>query len=211
MNTLAITATATLVLAASLAACNRGAGEVKTETHQVGAFTRIEVGGGIGLTVRIGSAQPVEVQAQENILPLIVAEVQDGTLRIRSTEAYTTSQPVHATVVTPSLAGVTLSGGSQGTIDGLTVDTFTADLSGGSAVTAAGSASTITLHLSGGSRANLKDLSAKIVAADMSGCSTATVSASSEVNGSASGGSHLTVVGSAKLNVQTSGGSAVTK
>lgn len=208
MTRLAITAAAAVVLAAGLIGCtNRGSGEVKSETRQVAAFTRIEVGGGIGLTVRMGPAQPLEVRAQENILPLIVTEIQGDTLKISAKQAYTTSEGVSVTIVVPTLAGISMSGGSQGTVDGIQGDSFTAELNGGAGLTAAGTADTVTLELSGGTRASLEKLAAKTISVEVSGGSTANVNASDEVSGSASGGSHVFVAGGARLNVQVSGGS----
>jgi hypothetical protein len=207
----AIAAATAIVLAASIIGCNRGAGEVKTETRQVAGFSRIDVGGGIGLTVRIGPAPSLEVRAQENILPLIASNVENATLRIHSTQAYTTSEGVHVTIVTPTLAGIAMSGGSQGQVAGLAADELAIDLSGGSALTASGTARSVIVNANGGSRGTLSELAATTVTVDMSGGSTATVRASDEVKGSASGGSRVTVLGDAKLNVQATGGSDVSR
>jgi hypothetical protein len=209
MTRLAIMAALSMGLAAGLAGCNRGSGEVKSETRQASAFSRIDVTAGIGVTVRIGSAQTLEVRAQENILPLIATDVQGATLRIHSTQGYTTSEGVHVTIVTPALAGISMSGGSQGQIAGIAADDLEIELSGGSGLTASGTARTVTAKASGGSRGTLSDLSATTVTVVMTGGSTAIVRASEEVRGSASGGSRVTVVGAAKLNVQASGGSDV--
>jgi hypothetical protein len=205
----AIAAATAIVLAASIIGCNRGAGEVKTETRQVSAFSRIDVGGGIGLTVRIGPAQPLEIRAQENILSIITTDVQGDTLRIGSKQTYTTSEGVQVTLVTPSLAGISMSGGSQGQIAGLAADELAIDLSGGAGLTTSGTARTLIVNATGGSRGTLSDLTASTVSVDVSGGSTASIRASQEVNGSASGGSRVTVLGDAKLNVQATGGSDV--
>jgi Putative auto-transporter adhesin, head GIN domain len=209
----ALAAMTTLLLAGMAAACvpfgTRGEGDVKPETRQLPAFTKVESGAGIGVTIRIGPAEPIVVEAQENLLPIITTEVVGGTLRIGSKEGFTSSQPVHVTAVVPSLDGLTLSGGSQATIEGLAAQGLTIELSGGSAVTATGSASDLDLTASGGSRANLENLSTKTVAVDASGGSVANVLASDSVSGSASGGSRVTVFGDATLDVESTGGSAV--
>jgi hypothetical protein len=187
-----------------------GQGAVTTEMRQAQQFTDVEVGNGIGLTLRIGDAKPLEVRAQKNILPLIATEVIDGRLKIHSTTGYTTSQGVQVTVVTPTLEAITLSGGSKGTIEGLTAESLAISMSGGSGLTANGSVGVASLSLSGGSRGDLETVSAREVTVDVSGGSNVTITASDEVNGTASGGSHITVVGNATLNVQSSGGAEVT-
>jgi hypothetical protein len=194
-----------------LAGCSIGSGEVKTETRQTGDFSRIEATAGIGVIVQIGPAQPLEVRAQANILPVIATDVEDGTLRIHSTSAYTSTEPVEVRVVTPSLDGISMSGGSQGSVTGLQAEALDIEVNGGGGVTAKGTVSKLNLAVNGGGRTGFDDLVARSVALDLSGGATATVHASEQVNGTASGGSTVTVLGNPQVNVQTSGGSSVAR
>jgi hypothetical protein len=187
----------------------RGEGNVKTENRPTTAFTHVDAGDGIAVTIRIGPAEDLVISAQENLLGLIATDVQGDTLRIHGSGAYTTSEPIAVTVVTPALDGITLSGGSHGRIDGLGTERLDVELNGGTVVEAAGVATTLALKASGGSRAELGDLAAKSVRVDLSGGSQVTLQASDQVNGSAAGGSQATVIGEAALNVSLSGGSAV--
>jgi hypothetical protein len=207
-------AVAVLVLVTALAGCvpfgTRGDGDVKSETRQIGAFTQVAAGAGIGVTVRIGPAEPLVVEAQENLLPIISTVVEGDTLHIDSTEGFTSSEPVHVTVVVPTLEGVSLSGGSPATVEGLAVTELEVGLSGGSALTASGTAHTLDLTASGGSRADLANLVSKTVTLELAGGSVANLQASESVTGVASGGGHVTVSGAATVSVQTSGGAEVT-
>ena len=187
----------------------RGVGGVTSETRQVGEFTSIDASAGIGVTVRIGPAEPLVVEAQENLLPLIRTEVVGATLKIDGKEGFTSTQPIQVTVVVPALVGVTLSGGSQATIDGLAADSLSASISGGSAVTASGRVDALELSASGGSRANLENLSTRTATFEAEGGSVANVRVSDLATGSASGGSKVTVFGDATLDVETSGGAEV--
>ena len=163
------------------------------------------------MTVRIGSVASVEVSGQANILPIIATEVEGDMLKVHSTEGFRTSTGVGVTVVTPTLAGITLSGGSQGVIEGLSVDRLEIHLDGGAGLTASGTAASIILSCSGGSTAGLEGLMAQTVTIDANGGANATVRASTEVVGSANGGARVTVLGDATLNVETSGGANVTR
>ena len=70
-------ATAAFVVVGAMAAgCSLttgtpGDGPISTESRTTDAFSRVETGFGIGVTVTIGPAQSVEVHAQSNILPII--------------------------------------------------------------------------------------------------------------------------------------------
>jgi hypothetical protein len=189
----------------------RGEGPVKAETRNIAAFSRIETSAGIGTSVQIGPAGTIEVRAQENILPNIVTEVANGTLRLHSAHSYTTSEKVEVVITTPSLAGVVLSGGSVGRIEGFRQDALEIEVSGGSRLTAIGEATALDLNMSGGSVATLDDLSTRTIKVAASGGSRATVRASERVDGSASGGTSITVIGDAELSVDTTGASNVSR
>ena len=206
--------TAFVVVGAMAAGCSlttgtSGDGPTSTESRTTDAFSRVETGFGIGVTVTIGPAQSVEVHAQSNILPIISTKVEGGTLHIDATQEFSTTEAVEVVVVTPTLDGISLGGGSQGRVTGLAADALDISLTGGSGLTATGSASDVMLGSSGGSEAHLFDLSADTVSLELSGGATAEVNASTEVNGSASGGAHATVRGPAQLNVALSGGAEV--
>jgi Putative auto-transporter adhesin, head GIN domain len=200
-------------LSAAMTACSmigtRGEGAVTSETRQTDTFTRVESGSGIHVSVGIGEAGPIEVRAQPNILPLIETTVTDGTLRIQSSKGFTSSEKIEVVLATPALERIVLSGGSRGTIDGLGSDAFDVQLSGGSVLTAAGTANDVSLTASGGSVAELDALTASTVDVDLSGGSRAEVRATDSVQGSATGGSRVSVAGGANATVDTTGGSQV--
>src|SRR4051812_30667509 len=200
-----------LVVLVTLVGCNVGSGEVKTETRQAGDFKRIDVTAGIGVTVQIGPAQPLEVRAQANILPVIATDVEDGTLRIHSTGSYTSSEPVEVRVVTPSLDGISMSGGSQAKVTGLQADALDIAVNGGGGITANGTVSMLNLAVNGGGSVGFDELVARSIALDLSGGASARIHASEQVNGTATGGSTVTVLGNPQVNVQTSGGSAIAR
>jgi hypothetical protein len=206
---------AAFAIVATSAGCDlggtRGEGAVETETRTIEAFSRIETSAGIGVSARIGPAGTLEVHAKGNVLPLIVTEVKDGTLRLRSSHGYTTSEKVDVVVTTTSLSRLALSGGSVGQVEGLKADSIDIELSGGSRLTATGQATDMSLGLSGGSVANLQGLSTGTIALDASGGSNATLQASERVHGSASGGTRITVFGDADLSVETTGNSTVNR
>ena len=205
----------TCLLVASVSACSlmgrAGEGPLTSESRPVTGFTRVDASNGIGVTVRIGSENSVEVSAQANILPIIATTVDGDTLKIRSTEGFNTPSGVGVTVVISALAGLTLSGGSRGVIENLATDQVEIALDGGANLTATGTATAITLACSGGAGADLRALASERVSIQASGGANATVRASAEVTGSASGGASITVLGDAVLNVETSGGASVTR
>ena len=204
---------AALAIATASAACDiggtRGEGAIKSETRTIEPFSRIETSASIGVSARIGEGTTLEVRAQGNILPLIVTEVRDGTLRVRAAHNFTATEKVEVVVTTPSLSRLILSGGSAGKIDGLAADSIDIELSGGSHLTATGRAANVSLGISGGSVADLKGLSTATIAIDASGSSRAMLQASGRVHGSLSGGTRVNVSGDAELSIDATGNSVV--
>ena len=186
-----------------------GDGPITTETRKTDEFSRVDARFGIRVTITIGPTRAVEVRAQANILPIISTIVEGGTLRIDASKEFSTSESVVVVVVTPTLDGISVSGGSQGQVTGLEADSLEIAVSGGSVVTARGSATNVALTSSGGAEVHLADLSARTVTLELSGGATASLNASSEVNGSAAGGAKAMVRGGGRLNVAVSGGAEV--
>ena len=187
----------------------RGEGAVKTEARDVAAFSRIETSAGIDVKVTFKPTPSLEVHAQENLLPLIIAEVKNDTLHLRTAHGYFTTEKVEVVLTTPSLTRLVLSGGTHGQITDLQADDMELELSGGSRLDATGKATNLALRMSGGSAAGLQDLETGTIKLDASGGCNATVRASGEVRGAASGGSRITVIGDAALSVDTTGNSYV--
>ncbi len=59
-----------------------GNGNVRTETRNTGNFTGIKTSGSIDLEISSGDQYSVKVEDDENILPVIITKVENGTLNI---------------------------------------------------------------------------------------------------------------------------------
>jgi len=187
----------------------RGEGAVTTETREVPTFSRVEVSGGIGLTISNGTSGSVTVAAQPNIMSIITTTVDGDTLYIKPSSSYTTSAEVEVTLDAADLTGLTVSGGSRVDVANVKADTLDVQLSGGSVVTSGGSVGSLAVTLTGGSRADLTDLAAGDATVDVSGGSTALVQANDLVSGSASGQSRVEVRGDARVEIAATGGATV--
>src|SRR6218665_2957497 len=73
-----------LVLAA-LASCQAktGSGNIITENKPVDNFSGVEVGGNFDVTLQQGNACKLSIQADDNVIEDIIAEVHNGKLDIR--------------------------------------------------------------------------------------------------------------------------------
>src|SRR5688572_15494613 len=130
-----------------------------TEARSLPGFTSVAVSDGIRLHATIGSPPSVEVEAPDEILPIIETVLEETTLRVRAVEPYQTSERVQVSVVVPQLEGVALSGGSPGEVTGLDQPMLSAQLSGGARLIAVGSVEDLQAQLSGGAQGLFAELS----------------------------------------------------
>jgi hypothetical protein len=60
----------------------RGSGKVAHDSRSGPAFHAVSAGAGIHVDVAVGAQKPVEVTADDNVVPLVMTEVVDGELRV---------------------------------------------------------------------------------------------------------------------------------
>lgn len=202
---------AMMAILSALPACTTGEGPVLDEPREVGAFTRIEAGSGIHVTVTIGPAGPLVVRAQADIASSIQTDVRAGTLRVEAIDDFVVAEPVVIEVTVPTLESITLSGGAETVVEVLHADAIDVDLSGGSHATISGAVEHLALAAKGGSIASLQALDATDVSVTLDGGASVELSASGTVVGTASGAATLTVAGDAAVEVETSGGATVSQ
>ena len=208
----------------------RGSGHSIKEAREVAAFDAVEVASGIHAQVSIGPRK-VEVEADDNVVPLVETRVEDGRLLIRfkpHTNVWGDAD-VNVVVQAPSIRGLEASGGSRihaklaraetldvqvsggGEVKAEDVDVSTLDAagSGGATLELIGKTDKLKLEMSGGTRLKGARLSARSVRIDGSGGCTARFQASELVKGELSGGCDVHVQGKGSSRVSTSGGSSV--
>ena len=210
-----------------------GSGTVIRNVRELSAFDEVETSDAYRIEFTVGSPQRVEVEADDNLVPIIRTEVRGSRLVVSSRESIGTYTQLTVHITAPTIDLVDLSGAAVFLTSGsVETDRFEAhasgasrielakidagtmvfELSGASKVVSAGSARQIEIDASGESNVEARKLIAESVQVDLSGASTAHVQATGVVSGDASGGSGLEIYGSPReVSVDTSGGSHVTR
>jgi hypothetical protein len=99
----------------------RGSGNMMTETRDVKGFDEIVVNGSGDVTVDVTGTESLEVEAEDNILPLLTTEVVGGRLELGSNGSFSTTRGIHYTITAATLSGVTIRG--SGNVVASDVDT----------------------------------------------------------------------------------------
>ncbi len=219
---------------ASAAGYERG-GPRKTETRTVGAFTELEVSSAIQVIFTQGSAQPLTLEADEDMINNIRTEVHGNTLEIklRSGEySYRNTGRIIVTLSAPVLEAVSLTGASEfNTTNTIKASHFEIDVTGASVVKAAldvqdlklestgastlklsGKADKCKFSFTGASMVRAYDLAAHEVYVKASGASVAEIFADKELEVSATGASVVRYKGDASMrNMSATGASTCRK
>src|ERR1044072_900317 len=134
-----------------------GSGNVSTTTRTTTSFSAIDIGDMMVANVTLGAQQPIEITGDDNLLPMIQAQVQNDVLMVTIQNGGTVypKTPLTLKISTPTLKAVTASGlakvtaanvgsqdrmdivasgGSTVTLNNLTTGAVEIDASGGSPV-----------------------------------------------------------------------------
>lgn len=226
---------ASIVAPSAHAASITGSGRVITETRTVGDFVAVGNSGSTDVELRQGPTTLVQVQGDDNIVPLIETVVENGrdgpTLQIRArrNSSYSTRSTLKVLVTTPRLVAVgnsgsgdirmeafntpslkvALSGSGNLAFSGLQTEDLSIGISGSADVRGAGRATKTAVSISGSGDVKLADLRADEVRVGIAGSGDAEVNATRTLNVSIAGSGDVTYVGSPALKSSIAGSGEV--
>ena len=190
-----------------------GSGPVRTETRSVSGFSVVRLAGQGDVRIVRGSAESLEISAQENLLPQLTNEVSGGTLTLGTKDGttITTTEPITYAVGVKDLQGVELSGSGTITAAGLSAPALRVEISGSGTVEVDGTVDRQDVEVSGSGDYSAASLSSKEAAVRISGSGAAELTVSSSLDVDVSGSGSVTYSGDAKVTQSVSGSGSVTR
>jgi hypothetical protein len=189
-----------LLLVALFAACDytnirtggsgdrvEGSGSRKTERREVAGFDRLLIEGAFRVEMVSGQAPSLEVEADDNLLPLILAEVEGGRLRVHSERGMSTKQMPRLRITVPDVREIELPGASEFSLTGVRNESLKISVPGASKFRAEGETGRLEVALSGAGLVDAEGLRAREVKASCSGAGSISVYASESLDASVSG------------------------
>ena len=135
-----------------------GSGKPAAKTWEIAGFTRMQISSTFHASISKGKTFKVTVTADDNVLPLVQVTREGDSLEIRleNGHSFRLSKPLEAEIVLPTLAGLKLSGASEGILKGFDSEKdVEIELSGSSKLKGALGAEKTTLEVGGGSSISL--------------------------------------------------------
>jgi hypothetical protein len=172
-----------------------GSGRIKQQTRAVGRFDRIEAFGAENIEVRFGPRPSLVIAADDNVLPLLTTEVENGTLKLKSRGSYRTRSPIKAWITTPSLSALSTFGSGTVNIHQVNNGRLRLAIHGSSYVVATGRTDQLDVAIYGSGDARLSGLAARDVKAGLFGSGQTTVRPSGRLDASIFGSGVVRYVG----------------
>lgn len=189
----------------------RGSGVRKTEKRDVPTFTAIETTGAFEVQVNCQKPVSLEIEGDDNLLPLIQTEVRNGVLRVSNTKSYNTSMPISLRITVPDLTSVRSTGAGKFTISGLQNEDFEINSTGAAMVIAEGQSSSVKIRSTGAGKIDAQNLHARTAEVSVTGAASVDVYASEQLDVTVSGAGRVSYSGDPKVNKRVSGAGQVNK
>jgi Putative auto-transporter adhesin, head GIN domain len=163
-----------LCLILALAACGceiagkvanhvHGSGVKKTEKRDVPDFDSLSVNGAYDVVVQSGKSREVQLEGDENLLPLISTEVENGQLVVKNDSSFNSRTGLRLLISVPNIRDITLSGASNVELNNIENEKMEIQVDGASTVHASGETKSLAINLNGAGTIDSKDLRADAV------------------------------------------------
>ena len=188
-----------------------GSGQVKSEPRQVGHFTAVEVAGSGKLIVQQTGTDSLEVEAEDNLLPLLTSEVHGDRLVLgtRDNANLHPTRPIVYHVTVKDLTGLSVSGSAD--IKATDIDTprLKVEISGSGSADISGKAQSQELDISGSGHYSAADLDSTDAKIGITGSGSAVVKVSGKLDANISGSGSVEYIGSPATSLHVSGSGSI--
>ncbi len=194
------------ILISLVAGCHRihdeiaGSGKRQKETRDISAFTSISTEGAFDIEVVCQKPRSLEIEADDNVLPLISTEVSNNVLYIKSLRGYSVRQSITLKISVENLEGISASGAGAINVSGLKNEKFGIESSGAPEIKAAGQTKTLNIDASGAGKIDTHRLAAERAVVEAKGVAQIDVDAEKQLDVTISGPSHVTYSGDPVVN-----------
>ncbi len=213
MKRFAIALTVVLSALFMLSGCHgvRGSGVRKTEKRDLPVFTSIETTGAFEVEVNCQKPASLEIEADDNLMPLIQTEVRSGVLHVSSTRSYSSRGGIVLRIMVPDLESVKSTGAGKFRVTDIKNDNFEIRSTGAAQVVATGQSKSVKIDSTGAGKIDAHNLRASKADVRVTGAAGVEVYATDQLDVTVSGAGRVIYSGNPEVNKRVSGAGQVTK
>ena len=188
-----------------------GSGKRQTQEREVASFNSISTAGAFDIEVVCQKPLGLEIEGDDNVLPLITTEVSNNVLHIKSARGYSVHDPVTLKISVPSLESLSASGAGKIVVSGVKSEKFEIDASGAPTIKVSGDTRVINIDASGAGKIDTHKLRAAQAVVKSKGVSRVEVFAADQLDVTVSGPSHVIYEGDPVVKQTVHGPGSVEK
>ena len=189
----------------------KGSGNRQSQKREIAPFTSIQSEGAFTIQVVCQKELSLEVEGDDNILPLVTAEVRNNVLRLSNKGSYSTSDPVKFTISVPNLEVLNVSGAGTIDIKGMNNENFAIDADGAPTINVAGSTKMVNIHTNGAGKINTYNLNAARAVVNSNGAAQVELDVDEQLDVTVNGPSSVTYKGDPVVNKNVNGPGKVSR
>ena len=200
-----------LIVALVLPACHhgrvevQGSGKRETQKRQIASFTSISTEGAFHIEVTCQKELALEVEGDDNVLPLVTAEVSNNVLRLSNTKGYSTKEPVKIKISVPNLEGLSVNGAGRIDIKEMKNDSFEIDSDGAPFIVVSGTTKLVNIDTNGAGTIDTHKLRAARAVVESNGVSKIDLDVTDQLDVTVSGPSTVSYRGDPVVNKTVNG------
>lgn len=185
----------------------RGSGEVQKESREVGGFSSINLHSLGKVVIKQGEKESLTISAEDNLLPLLVSRVANGTLHLEISNGINLrpTKPIEYIVEVKTLEDLQVSGVGQVESKDLKSPKLSVSLSGVGNIDLKGSVEILDLKVSGVGSFQGADLQTKKAKVRNSGVGNAIINVSDQLDATVSGVGTIEFFGNPSVNQSVCG------
>ncbi|HSE30597.1 MAG TPA: head GIN domain-containing protein [Pyrinomonadaceae bacterium] len=201
-----ITSVLLIALAATLAGCHglagqvRGSGKRIVQKRDIGDFKSISAEGAYDIRVVCQQANSFEIEGDDNVLAVISAEVNNGTLRLKSLRNFSVSEPIIVRISIANLEALSASGAGKIDVDGINNERFEIEANGAPTIRVAGTTKVLDISSNGASKIDTHKLDALRAVVESNGVSKIDIDVKDQLDVTINGPSQVTYDGNPVVN-----------
>ncbi len=197
----------------------QGSGRIGREARDLAAFDTVHIDISADVRLQKGSVTACTLVADDNLLPIIVTESEDGILRIASDKSFSTRNGIQVELTTPQLQRLVVNGNGEVVVQGMDGARLAAESNGTGAltiqdaatgrlelgahgsggVTGSGYTDQLDVQLTGAANIELADLRAQDARVRLEGSGNIAVHATRSLSGELSGSGLIQVSGNPEI------------
>ena len=176
-----------------------GSGNRKTEKRELKSFNAIDTTGAYEIDVACQKPASFEIEADDNLLPLIKTEVRDGVLYVSNDQRFNTSKSPMLRISLPELSSIASHGAGEVKIADANSSDLKIQSTGAADINAAGKTKSVTISSTGAGNIDTSKLTSEKAKVEATGAANVDVYASEQLDVTVSGVGSVTYSGNPKV------------